>query len=191
MLCVRRNAVRGLQTSGMQRCQAHACSDFRTVLVSQSLRVQAGMCKRVCFEHPEAAQALVCARFSGSEASTAPVRTWSEAVAQISLSGAQQDELLALSNNYRRDMATSAEARKELIDAMAAATPAQVIACSVQSQLSLENKRCVKEMQEVLRQEHQMHSEYMVGALDKVRNASVRNASLLQACVVLRCSNVA
>jgi hypothetical protein len=86
---------------------------------------------------------------------------------QLSLTSSQKEEISTLSHTYRKDMGALAQTRRVVLTALQAATP-DLCSCSNQAKNSLESAKLSMKLQEVFRQEHQVHSEYVIAVLDKV-----------------------
>jgi hypothetical protein len=134
--------------------------------IEQLMSSTASVCRRVSFENPNAAKVLVCTRFHDVDVSNTGSH-WAEVVKQLSLSTAQKEEIVNLSRTYRSEMATLKHQRHEYMAAMARSQP-DLFSCAGQCRNSLESGKVCSSFQEMLRQEHQVHSQYAIAVLDKV-----------------------
>jgi hypothetical protein len=134
--------------------------------IEQLMSFTASVCRRVSFENPNAAKVLVCTRLHDVEVSNTGSH-WAEVVKQLSLSTAQKEEIINLSRTYRSEMAALKHQRHEYIAALACPQP-DLYSCARQCRNSLESAKICSSLQEMLRQEHQVHSQYAIAVLDKV-----------------------
>lgn len=88
---------------------------------------------------------------------------------QLCLSQAQKDEFINLTNSYRRNMAGLADSRRAALAQLDDNAP-DLGSSLQQAKKSLESGKLCTQLQELLRQEHQVHSQYIIGILDKVRS---------------------
>ena len=194
--------VRSLNiTRSLRQPQRCSCTQLWRNVLSPSIRCKftAHLAERGCagawaaYATPPCCAARSCARLALVApwlGAVVPAQQHSDAPPlcvqkQLSLSAAQKEEIVNLSRTYRQEMAALKHQRHEHMASLACSQP-DLYSCAGQCRNSLESGKICASLQEMLRQEHQVHSEYAIAVLDQVRTGRLRASRREWNCLVSR-----